>query len=171
MEERKTEKTLALIIAVVVILVYIFSPFNVFDVGLYYGCGLGQRLAYSFFHTNIFHLIINLWCFLYIAFLCRISLFRLFFAYVIAVTIPLSLLIHLSDLFFQPSVGLSAIVFFLLGSMSFEVSNKWRWQKWMIPYLLIGLLLPNVNGVGHLYCYTVGVFYSLISKLANGINR
>ena len=56
------------------------------------------------------------------------------------------------------------MVFALFGRISFEVKRKLYYQAWMIAYLVIGFLFPNVNAWIHLYCYAIGFAVALINK-------
>lgn len=126
------------------------------DVGVSFQSPVMARLLYSFFHANIFHALINLWCFLSIMFIYEASLMRLLFAFAVAILVPdwaLSV---------TPTVGLSCVCYALLGSYSFEVQRKLYYLSWMVIYIGIGFFLPGVNAMIHLYAYSVGLIYSLL---------
>ena len=84
-------------------------------------------------------------------------------AYVIAVTVPVDTLGSFINIA-SPTVGLSAVVFVLFGSISFEVVRKWYYQGWMLLYLVVGFLFPNTNAWLHLYCYLAGLLVALLNK-------
>lgn len=163
MDKRKKEKITALLIsAVVVLLPLLVSPeWN--EVGIYSGCRLQGRLLYSFFHANILHAVLNAWCLLSLVFVYDISCWRMLLAYVIAVTVPVDTLSSFINMA-SPTVGLSAVVFVLFGSISFEVVRKWYYQGWMLLYLVVGFLFPNTNAWLHLYCYLAGLLVALLNK-------
>lgn len=128
-------------------------------VGIYAGCPLRCRLLYPFFHANLLHAALNAWALLSIVFIYDVSVWRMLLAYVVAVSAPVGLM-GLS----APTVGLSGAVYFLFGSLSFEVGRKWYWQAWMLFYLGIGFLFPNTNAWLHLYCYITGLAIALLNK-------
>lgn len=155
MAQRKKEKTISVVMAVI-ILCLCFCDVNYTEVGASLQSPLMARLLYSFFHANIFHTLINLWCFLSIMFVYKASLMRLLFALAVAVLVPDWALST------TPTVGLSCVCYALLGSYTFEVQRKLYYLSWMTIYLGIGFFLPGVNAMIHLYAYFVGFIYSLL---------
>lgn len=157
MDTQKETKIGSLTIAVIVLCIL---PINVdwAKVGIYTGCDLSCRLLYSFFHANILHAIMNVWCLLSVVFIYNIKLWLLITSYVIAVSIPTFCLTP------TPTVGLSGMVFALFAMLSFSVARKLYYQSWMIAYLVIGFLMPNVNAYLHLYCYIIGFGVALLTK-------
>ena len=155
MVQRKKEKTISLVMAVA-ILCLCCCDVNGSDVGVGVQSPVMARLLYSFFHANIFHALINLWCFLSIMFIYEASLMRLLFAFAVAILVP--------DwaLTVTPTVGLSCVCYALLGSYSFEVQRKLYYLSWMVICIGIGFFLPGVNAMIHLYAYSVGLIYSLL---------
>ena len=85
-------------------------------------------------------------------------------SYIIAATIPIDTLGNFIDNMTLPTVGLSAMIFVLFGSISFEVLQKWYYQAWMLFYLTIGFFFPNTNAWIHLYCYIAGLVIALMNK-------
>lgn len=156
MEKRTNEKITSVVIAVSVVVASLLD--SDYKVGIYSGCNDYERLLYPFFHANILHAALNVWCLLSVVFLYDISLLRLCFSYLTAVSIPSFLL---SDI---PTLGLSGAVFFLFASISFEVQRKTYYQSCMAFYLLLGFFLPNTNGMVHMYCYVLGLLYALLNK-------
>ena len=51
-------KWFAVILSAVLMLLCIFD-IDAADVAIYAGCGIANRLLYSFFHTNILHCVFN----------------------------------------------------------------------------------------------------------------
>ena len=156
MEKRTNEKITSIVIAVLVIVASLLN--NDYKVGAYSECKYYERLLYPFFHANILHASLNAWCLLSVVFLYDISILRLNLSYLAAVSVPSFML---SDI---RTLGMSGIVFFLFASISFEVQRKIYYQSWMIFYLALGFLLPNTNGMIHMYCYVLGLFYALLNK-------
>lgn len=163
MDKRKKEKITALLISAVVVLLPLLVSLEWNEVGIYSGCRLHGRLLYSFFHANILHAVLNAWCLLSLVFIYDISYWRMLLAYIIAVTVPVDILDSFINMA-APTVGLSAVVFVLFGSISFEVVRKWYYQGWMLLYLVVGFLFPNTNAWLHLYCYLVGLLVALLNK-------
>ena len=164
METRKVEKIASLVIAVLVMVLSFYKTDLWEDVGIYAGCGLSGRFLYSFFHANFLHAALNVWCFLSVMFIYDVSIWRLLLAFAVASSFPVNMLHSLTGGFMTPTVGLSAVVFFLFASISFEVVRKWYYQGWMLFYLVIGFIFPNTNAVLHLYCYLCGFLYALLNK-------
>lgn len=158
MEEKKVAKVISLLVSVIVLILSLQTIDDWETVGAYVGCGLNCRISYPFYHANLVHAILNGWCLLSVVFIYDISLWRLVLSYIVAVTIPT---LCLSDI---PTVGLSGVVYFLFGTISFEVQRKLYYQLWMLFYIFLGFIFPNTNALVHLYCYLVGVCFSLLNK-------
>lgn len=157
MEKRKTEKIASLVVSFLAFaLLFGNSPLH--SVGIYAECDIASRLLYSFYHVNVIHAMLNVWCFLSVVFMYNVSVWRLLLSYLTAISIPSCFLGN------TPTVGLSAAVFFLFASISFEVIRKWNYQMWMLFYLAVGFIFPNTNAMVHLYCYSVGMLYALLNK-------
>lgn len=157
MDKKKAGKATSIVISIIVICLT-WQSVNWEVVGIYLGCGLTCRALYPFYHVNLLHALLNVWCLLSVVFIYDTSLWRLVFAYVIALSVP-SLLISTT-----PTVGLSGVVFALFGSISFEVERKTYYQLWMSAYLVVGFLFPNTNAWIHLYCYIAGLLAALLNK-------
>lgn len=131
------------------------------DLGLYGicdGCTVAARFAYPFLHANVFHFIINAWCLLSIVFLYETPVSMLLLGYAVAVSAPVGLLGITT-----PTVGVSAVLYFLLGSMSMRVRRKWYWQAWWAFFITVGFFISSVAARLHLWCYAVGVIVSLLT--------
>ena len=157
MEKRKAEKIASLVVSLISV-VLVFSGMPLSSVGISSGCDITDRLLYSFYHVNVIHAALNVWCLLSVVFLYDVSIWRLLLSYAAAVSIPSFILGNV------PTVGLSAVVFFLFASISFEVVRKWHYQSWMLFYLVAGFFFPNTNAAVHLYCYACGMLYALLNK-------
>jgi len=164
MDTRKMEKVTTLIIAIITVCLSFFSIWDWEVVGVYTGCDLYGRILYPFFHANLLHATLNAWCLLSIVFIYDIKIWRLLLSYIIAATIPIDTLGNFIDNMTLPTVGLSAMIFVLFGSISFEVLQKWYYQAWMLFYLTIGFFFPNTNAWIHLYCYIAGLVIALMNK-------
>jgi hypothetical protein len=62
-----------------------------------------------------------------------------------------------------PTIGLSAFLFALLGLTFYDVHRKLYYTYWMAFYIIGGLLIPNINGLIHLYSYLAGLMVGLFT--------
>lgn len=164
MEERKIEKIATLLTTGIVMYLTLQDINNWQNVGIYSGCSLQNRFLYSFFHANILHAVLNAWCLISIVFIYDITIWRMLLAFLVAASIPIDSMGTIIPGLGVPTVGLSGVVFFLFGSISFEVLRKWYYQLWMMFYILIGFIFPSTNAWLHLYCYASGLFFALLNK-------
>lgn len=154
----KIEKSTALFLAGLILLLSLVYVPDWSAVGVFRGASLLSRLGYSFFHVSILHASLNAWCFLSIIFIYEVSWRRLLMAYLIAVCVPEFIL----SPSLYPTVGLSAVCFALFGLIAFSVSRKLYYHFCMTLYILLGFLLPFVNGWIHLYSYLAGLFVGFL---------
>lgn len=164
MDKKKAAKATSLLISILVFCLSLQDMADWSAVGIFTGCGLGCRMLYPFYHANLLHATLNAWCLLSVIFIYDISLWRLAFAYIIAISFPVDALACLGVEVLDPTVGLSGVVFALFGSISFEVQRKAYYQLWMLAYLVAGFLFPNTNALVHLYCYMAGGAVALLNK-------
>jgi membrane associated rhomboid family serine protease len=164
MDKREVEKVISLCLALTLLLVCLCATCELSDVGLRSGCGLTARLLYPFFHANLLHLAINLYVLLSFVFLGRISLCRLCAAYLVAVSVPIGLLASLFPIADKPIVGLSGVLFYLSGVVSFEVPDKSLYQLTIWINILVGLVLPATSVTVHLYCFVVGIIVAVLNR-------
>ena len=125
------------------------------EVSLCGGCSFSARLLYPFFHAGVLHALLNAWSLLCVVFLTRISLSRLFAAYLVAVSFPFAC---------APTVGLSGVVFALLGRVAFEGARPRVFILYSLAVVLLGFLFPKVNAVLHLYCYVAGLLVGFLDS-------
>ncbi len=154
---QKIAKAASLVIALLVVLVELFGCGDWSLVGVSIGSSLPARFLYPFFHASILHALLNAWCLLSIVFIHQVSLWRLFIAFLTSFAVPVW---ALSD---EPTVGLSCVCFFLLGSLTFEVRRKLYFFFCIGLYLLLGFFFPKVNALIHLYGYIAGLSVGLIN--------
>lgn len=153
----KIEKTTGLLIVAYILLSSMIYVPDWSVVGVSIGCDFLQRIGYSFFHASFLHAAINAWCFVSILFLYKVTWLRIIVAYAIAVSVPDFVLSS------TPTVGLSAVCFVLLGSITFQVKRKLYYNVCMALYIAIGFLFPLVNGWLHLYSYVAGLIVGFIN--------
>ena len=166
MDKRKAEKAAAVVIAMIVTVLSLFRVADWQSVGIYDRCLLQGRLLYPFFHASVFHAILNAWCLLALVFTYDITYRRMTAAYIAAVSVPVATLGTFLPLA-RPTVGLSGVVYFLFGSISFEVARKGYYQSWMLSYIAAGFVFPGTNAWLHLYCYLCGIALALLNKPIN----
>lgn len=159
MDKRKTEKITCLAVAVIVLAMSLLHVADWHTVGIYPHCPFYCRLTYSFFHANILHAVLNCWCLVAVMFIYDITIPRLITAFVIAASYPVGITHAV-----QPTIGLSAIIYALFGSISFSVEHKLKYQLWMLFYVLLGFAMPQTNALIHLYCYLCGFIVALLNK-------
>ena len=164
MDKKKAAKATSLLISILVFCLSLQDMADWSAVGIFTGCGLGCRMLYPFYHANLLHATLNAWCLLSVIFIYDISLWRLAFAYIIAISFPVDALACLGVEVLDPTVGLSGVVFAIFGSISFEVQRKAYYQLWMLAYLVAGFFFPNTNALVHLYCYLAGGAVALLNK-------
>lgn len=161
MEKRTQAKNITLIIALALEALSIL-PVDASAFGICVGCEWWHRLLYPFLHVNIIHCALNVWCILSVVFIYDVFPLRLLLAYLCACSFPVDTLGGFYPSLQTPTVGLSGVAFALMGSISLEVKRVYYYQAWMLFYLVVGMLLPSVNGWIHAYCYVCGLFYSVV---------
>lgn len=64
----------------------------------------------------------------------------------------------------EPTMGLSGYIFAELGLM-WGNAGYWRGaiQK-VLPVILVTMLIPNINGLLHLYAFFIGLVFLYITK-------
>lgn len=124
-------------------------------VGFYQGCPIENHFAYSFFHVNLFHLLINLMVLWSIK--NRIDVTLSFVAAVSASFLPMFVT--------EPTMGLSGFLFSALGIM-WGKTGRWKEAaKKAMPFILFTMLLNDVNGTLHLYCFWLGYSIGFLRKM------
>lgn len=114
--------------------------------------GLLPHFTYSFLHANVWHMAANL-------FVLWGVRQRMNVAVGYAIAVAASWLPMWAD---KPTVGMSGMLFAMFGIMWGKTG---RWKEYLkagMPVILIMMLIPNVNGLLHLYCYILGFVFSFI---------
>lgn len=150
---RTEAKALTLLAALMCVGMLVASPWAG-DVCLAPGAQWWRRVTYMFCHANVIHLGTNVWALLYIVFLFRVDMWMLLLGALSASLVP-------DALVGVPTVGLSGVVFFLLGGITHTVGNKARYLSGNLSVILFGVLLPNIAWGVHLWCFVCGTIYSL----------
>ncbi len=113
-----------------------------------------HRIVYMFCHANMLHLGMNLWALLYLVFLFGADIWMFLAALLAAATVP-SVLIG-----GEPVVGLSGVVFFLLGGIADIVRSKRKYLLSNLGFIAMGLVLPHIAWGVHLWCFVCGLVYA-----------
>lgn len=115
-----------------------------------------NHVIYNFFHANIFHLIINLMVLWGIKNKLRPH-----------IAIPIAVVSSFLPMYVsEPTMGLSGYIFAELGLMW---GNTEHWKgaiRKVLPVIIITMLIPNINGLLHLYAFFIGLVFLYIAKAA-----
>lgn len=114
--------------------------------GFYAGCPLVNHAAYTFCHTNVFHLAINL---------------TALWSIKNKIDIIPSLLIAIAASFLPmyvsaPTMGMSGFLFAAFGLMWGKTGRMKDAAKTVMPFIVTTMIFPNINGLLHLYCFWTG---------------
>jgi len=148
-------RLLALLLSFVMLLLALL-PIDVNAVCLARG-SLLPRLWYHFFHVSFLHAAVNVWCFLQLVFLYKISSRKLLTAYIVATVVPTFCLSQSSV------VGFSGICFALMGMETFHIRRKGRYLCTVLAFLLLGFLFPSVAAAVHVFCFVTGAAIAFIN--------
>lgn len=157
MVQRKIEKTASLFIAGFILMTAIIFIPDIDAVSLHRGCSVAARVLYPLFHASFLHAALNAWCLLSIVFIYSISWQNIGVAYLISALAPSFILTD------TPTIGLSAVCFALLGMLIFKVARRRYYLLCLAPYLVLGFLIPYINGAVHLYAFVAGAFVGLLN--------
>lgn len=152
MQGAKT-KTLTTIISLLCFAV-LLCGYDAHNVGLYQGAPAWHRFIYMFCHANAIHCVLNAWAMMSVVFTVPISVSTMFFAFISAVCVPSA------TLGISPMVGMSGVVFFLLGSIIPWVSRKCYYLFLNASAIIFGALLANIAWKVHLWCFVLGLIYA-----------
>ena len=124
-------------------------------VGFYQGCPIENHFIYSFFHVNLFHLLINLMVLWSIK--NKIDVTLSFVAAVAASFLPMFVT--------EPTMGMSGFLFSALGIM-WGKTGRWKEAaKKAMPFILFTMLLNDVNGLLHFWCFWLGYSIGFLRKM------
>lgn len=127
-------------------------PIRATEWGVWADAPIANRFVYSFLHGGVLHAALNAWVLLSIVFLYDIRMTHLCMAYGVAVLLPAAQLsIH------TPVVGMSCMVYFLLGVVSFQVARKTYYHSCIALGIGLSMLMPHISAGAHLYGYLAGL--------------
>lgn len=126
-------------------------------IGFYKGCAWYAHALYNICHVNIFHLLVNLLVLWSIKNKIRpmSSLLIAVFASFLPMYVE------------EPTMGLSGFLFASFGQMWGRLGKPLDAMKAALPFILFTMLLHNVNGVLHLWCFTLGYIYMMLVKVVS----
>lgn len=167
MVRRKEAQAAALVIVIASIVLHcIHIPAA--DVGLFPGAPLLHRALYPFFHASWLHLVTNCWVLLCVVFLYQITFPMMLSSFIIAASYPIGALSFLYAGAIAPTLGLSGLIYALLGRYSwlFSCQTKRRlfYHSWFAVFIGLGFFFPQSNAWLHLYCYLCGVFLAQLNR-------
>lgn len=122
--------------------------------GFYDGCPWWNHLVYSFCHANVFHLGVNLIVLWSIR--NRMSVWL-----ALAVAVGASFLPMYVD---GETMGLSG---FLFGAFGIMWGRTGMWKDAFVkamPFIVCTMIVPNVNGLLHLYAFWLGYFAAFVGR-------
>lgn len=117
-----------------------------------------HHVLFNFCHANIFHLIINLMVLWQVQ--NRIPVVEALLVSFLASYLPM----YVS----APTMGLSGFLFAAFGIMWGKTGRALDAMKAGLPFIFITMLLPNINGLLHLYAYVLGY---LLEYMCHAVNR
>ena len=56
----------------------------------------------------------------------------------------------------QPTVGLSGVIFAAIGIIWGKTGRFWDSCQMVMPFIVLTMLMPGVNGILHFYAYIIG---------------
>jgi membrane associated rhomboid family serine protease len=150
-------------------------PAGLSSVALAPDCTVYARLLYPFFHASLLHAVLNCWTLLVIVFYYNIGIGALLLSYLVAVTVPCSVCGY--GIATTPTVGLSSVIFCLLGIIPWRVKRKLYYHSWIAGIIAMGFCLPSLlahcglptaspNNLLHIYCYVVGLMVGFLNAPA-----
>ena len=159
MQGRDAAKAASLGVGGIVMAVAILSPHATPTIGLgiYAGAPLYARLLHPLVHTGLIHAVLNVYVWLQIVFFCPIRLRHLITAWIIACSCP-TVIATLGAAYTNHVVGLSGVIYALLGAQMTRAKNMLSYNLWIAAYLITGWFIGGIAVVFHLYCYLAGIF-------------
>lgn len=151
MVQRKIEKTAAIALILVILLIALFFSPDYYSVGLHTLSPWQTRFVYQFIHASFIHALLNSWCLAALVFILPVSLWKMILAYIIAVLAPSYVISS------TPTVGLSVILFALFGLLTPVIPSWKRWLMWCVANIAVGFVIPCVNGAIHAYAFIIGL--------------
>ncbi len=158
MARGKDARAGALLIALACVAAYVVTSLSGADTGAFgvcEGCALWRRIVWPFFHGNLLHLSTNLYVFLLAVFFYECRRGTVACAFAACWLLPPFVLSSL------PAIGLSGVIYFLLGDITVRARKRLLFGLCVAGYIAFGFLLPHTAALLHLYMYCCGLVVSL----------
>ncbi len=165
MQERDHAKTASLVVGCIVMAMAFcrLCGMSGMSLGIYPSCPLYARLLHPLAHAGIIHATLNVYVWLQIVFFCGVRSRQLLTAWVIACSCPAAVATW-GGTVGTHVVGLSGVVYTLLGELSLRAKAPVSFHLWVAAYLAMGWLVGGVAVGFHLYCYVAGRLSALIFR-------
>ena len=171
MQGRKHAQATALVVGVVVVLLALLRAIGVVSfalVGISEDGSWWGRLAHPFLHVGVLHACLNVYVFWQLVFFFPLRLRHLLLAFFVAVTCPASIALWSLSLWHTAAasqvVGLSGVVYVLLGWVVPMVTRRWRFCLSVMAWLIFGALVGTVAVGFHGYCFLAGIGAKIINN-------
>ena len=163
-QEKRGDKNIALVLCLLSIILWAITPSQHPWGAIHVGSTIIERASYPFFHASWIHLATNLWALLSLVFLYGAKLKHIAIGYVIAILFPIDAIHTLSgdSSLLLPTVGLSSIIFAMIGLVEPAPTRRVIFYSWVLVYLVLGFILPSTNGWVHLYCFLTAFILRLL---------
>lgn len=113
---------------------------------------LASHVTYNFCHVNAFHLIVNLMVLWQTR--NKMDILESLLVAFVASYLPMYVM--------GPTMGLSGFLFAAFGIMWGKTGEFKKAMEAGLPFILVTMFIPNVNGLLHLYCYLIGYFTGIL---------
>ena len=149
MAKHEKTKILSFVLSAVIIVVSLldidFSHYALSPLNSPFG-----NIAYHFFHVNILHAIVNVWCLLGIVFFYKIRVRDFIIAFAVAASFPTQLCI-------APSVGLSGMLYALMGLIMPQVYSRTYFIACLVLWNVVAWIVGGFGVEVHAYCFVVAL--------------
>lgn len=150
-KENKVLKLFSLGLSVILVIVAVAAEIDVASLGIGVNTPFVNRFWYQFLHAHWLHALCNVWALLTLMFLFNVKDWQLLVAYIISAMVPGFMLC------FTPAVGLSGLIYAVVGLIAFERSCTTLWLALTVVPILAGYLIPFFAASVHLWCFVVGL--------------
>ena len=164
MQGRKHAQATALVVGVGVVafaLLRVLGIVSFASTGISEGGSWWGRLAHPFLHVGLLHALLNVYVFWQLVFFFPFRLRHLLLAFLVAVTCPASIALWSPPLWNSAPasqvVGLSGVVYVLLGWVVPGVARRARFCLMVMAWLAFGALVGTIAVGFHAYCFLVGM--------------
>lgn len=173
MSDRDHAKALALLVGVVIVAIALWRAAGAdwpegWERGVGHGSTWLSRLLHPLVHGGLLHALVNVYVFWQVVFFCQVGLRHLSCAVVVACCCPSSVAVWPYGVETgapQAVVGLSGVVFALLGMVMPAVAGRWRYMALLLVWQLAGWFFGTVAVGLHLWCFGLGLMLSVTRRV------